>query len=78
MLIIASISDQITECCSVFWKDMEKYIKKDFLSIDGDELTHESKVFEIKINKDIHMLLPTKNLDRLFENTPDDDFTLDE
>ena len=38
MLIIASISDQITECCSVFWKDMEKYIKKDFLSIEGDEL----------------------------------------
>ena len=38
MLIIASISDQITECCSVFWKDMEKYIKNDFLSIEGDEL----------------------------------------
>ncbi len=34
--------------------------------IDGDELTHESKVFEIKINKDIHMLLPTKNIDMLF------------
>ena len=38
MMIIASISDQITECCTVFWKDMEKYIKKDFLSIEGDEL----------------------------------------
>ena len=34
--------------------------------IDGDELTHESKVFEIKVNKDIHMLLPTKNIDMLF------------
>ena len=34
--------------------------------IDGDELTHESKVFEIQINKDIHMLLPTKNIDMLF------------
>ena len=38
MLIIASISDQITECCTVFWKEMEKYIKNDFLSIEGDEL----------------------------------------
>ena len=46
--------------------------------IDGDELEHNDKTFEIKINKDNMMLLPTKNLDRLFENTPDDDFTLDE
>ena len=38
MLIIASISDQITECCTTFWKDMDKYTKKDFLSIEGDEL----------------------------------------
>ena len=34
--------------------------------IDGDELTHESKIFEIKVNKDINMLLPSKNIDMLF------------
>ena len=34
--------------------------------IDGDELTHKDKVFEIKVNKDNHMLLPTKNIDTLF------------
>ena len=38
MLIIALKSDQIKECYSVFWKDMEKYIKSDFLSIKGNEL----------------------------------------
>ena len=36
--------------------------------IDGDELVHDTKSFEIKINKDNHMLLPTKNIDSLFEN----------
>lgn len=36
--------------------------------IDGDELTHESKKFEIKINKDNDMLLPSKNIEKLFEN----------
>ena len=38
MMIIASISDQITECATIFWKDMEKYIKKDLLCIEADEL----------------------------------------
>ena len=38
MMIIASISDKITECASDFWKDMEKYIKKDLLCIEADEL----------------------------------------
>ena len=37
--------------------------------IDGDELTHESKVFEIKVNKDNNMLLPSKNIDELFEDS---------
>ena len=36
--------------------------------IDGDELIHEEREFEITINKDNYMLLPTKNLDKLFEN----------
>ena len=35
--------------------------------IDGDELTHETNTFEIKVNKDINMLLPVKNIDLLFE-----------
>lgn len=35
--------------------------------IDGDELLHNNKKFEIKINKDNYMLLPTKNIDKLFE-----------
>lgn len=48
--------------------------------IDGDELTHESKKFEIKINKDNDMLLPTKNIEKLFENNiePDELEELDE
>lgn len=36
--------------------------------IDGDELAHNEKVFEIKINKDNNMLVPTQNLEKLFEN----------
>ena len=40
--------------------------------IDGDELTHESKVFEIKVNKDNYMLLPNKNIERLFNNEEED------
>ena len=39
--------------------------------IDGDELEHDSKTFEIKVNKDNYMLLPTKNLEKLFENKAD-------
>ena len=41
--------------------------------IDGDELTHNEKEFEIKINKDNDMLLPTKNIKKLFENENDED-----
>ena len=36
--------------------------------LDGDELPHNEKVFEIKVNKDNYMLIPSKNIDRLFEN----------
>lgn len=46
--------------------------------IDGDELEHNEKVFEFSINKDNTMLLPTKNLDRLFEKSKEEEFTLDE
>ena len=36
--------------------------------IDGDELQHASRKFTIEINKDNTMLLPAKNIDRLFEH----------
>lgn len=54
------------------------YIKLEFDSIppswciDGDELSHESRTFEIKINKDNYMLLPSKNVSLLFENKEDE------
>jgi len=35
--------------------------------IDGDELEHDTNIFEIKINKDNNMLIPSKNIDSLFE-----------
>ena len=38
IVLIAAISDQITESCSKFWEEMEQYIKKDFLSIEADEI----------------------------------------
>ena len=64
-------------------KDVDKvkmfdYIKTDNIKIefdsippswciDGDEFIHNTKKFEIKINKDNYMMLPTKNVDKLFE-----------
>ena len=50
------------------------YIKLEFdkippsWCIDGDELLTESNVFEIKINKSNTMLLPSKNVNKLFED----------
>ena len=38
IVIMAAISDQITEAATTFWSEMEKYIKKDFLSIEVDEM----------------------------------------
>lgn len=35
--------------------------------IDGDELKHNDKVFKITINKDNSMLVPSKNIEKLFE-----------
>ena len=37
--------------------------------VDGDELVLEGKTFEITVNKDNNMLLPSKNIDTLFENS---------
>ncbi len=41
--------------------------------IDGDELTHNTNIFEITVNKDNNMLLPSKNIAKLFENKKDED-----
>ena len=41
--------------------------------IDCDELLHNDKKFEIKINKDNYMLLPTKNIGKLFEQYDKDE-----
>ena len=46
--------------------------------IDGDELKHNESNFEIKINKDNVMLLPTRNIDKLFENVDEDELNLED
>ena len=46
--------------------------------IDGDELKHDESNFEIKINKDNFMLLPTRNIDKLFENVDEDELNLED
>ena len=38
MMIIASLSNEITDCINDFWTEMEQYIKKDFLGIEADIL----------------------------------------
>ena len=43
--------------------------------IDGDELVNEQKTFEITINKDNNMLLPTKNIEKLFEKNEEETFS---
>jgi len=38
IVILAAISDQITESVSTFWSSMKKYIKKSYLDIEADDL----------------------------------------
>ena len=38
MMIIANISNEITESINDFWQIMERYIKKDYLSIEAEQL----------------------------------------
>jgi len=40
--------------------------------IDGEELKHNTNVFEFKIDKSCNMLLPTTNLSKLFDNEKED------
>ena len=47
-------------------------------NIDGDEMPHNEKSFEIKVNKEIHMLIPSRNVDKLFEESKIDEEFNDE
>ena len=38
MMIIASISNEITDCINDFWQEMENYIKKDLLGIEAEQI----------------------------------------
>ena len=38
MMITAGLSNEITDCINDFWQDMERYIKKDFLSIEAEQI----------------------------------------
>ena len=38
MMIIANISNEITDCINDFWQEMEQYIKKDYLSIEAEQI----------------------------------------
>ena len=38
MMIIASISNEITDCINDFWADMDQYIKYDFLNIEAEQI----------------------------------------
>lgn len=42
--------------------------------IDGDELEHKEKSFEIKINKSNTMLVPSVNIEKLFEDNDSEEF----
>ena len=41
--------------------------------VDGDELPHDNNVFEITVNKDNYMLIPSKNIESLFEKKNKED-----
>jgi diacylglycerol kinase (ATP) len=41
--------------------------------IDGDELEHNQKIFDIRINKKNHMLIPSSKVDKLFEESEYDE-----
>lgn len=38
MMIIASISNEITDCINDFWSQLESYIKKDLLGIEAEQI----------------------------------------
>ena len=38
MMIIANISNEITDCINDFWQEMEEYIKKEYLNIEAEQI----------------------------------------
>ena len=37
-MIIANISNEITDCINDFWQEMEEYIKKEYLNIEAEQI----------------------------------------
>ena len=50
-MIIASISNEITDCINDFWTEMENYIKKDFLGIEAEQIMTIFIYAEFHLNK---------------------------
>jgi len=50
------------------FKVVFKHTPSESWCLDGEELKHKNKTFEFTINKDINMLLPKKNIIKLFKN----------
>lgn len=47
--------------------DFEK-VPKESWCLDGEELKHQASHFVFSVNKDINMLVPNKNVDKLFQD----------
>ena len=57
MMIIASISSEITDCINDFWTNLSDYIKKDFLNLEIDQLMTifiyiiiKSQIYDISVH----------------------------
>lgn len=57
MMIIASISNEITECINDFWRNLNNYIKNDLLNLEIDQLMAifiyiiiKSQIFDISVH----------------------------
>ena len=69
MILIASISSEITKCVNNYWKGMEHYINPTLLNINADELISififiiiKSQMPELLIHKKIISNFTTKNI----------------
>ena len=57
MMIIASISSEITDCINDFWRDLSNYIKNDMLNLEIDQLMSifiyiiiKSQIYDISVH----------------------------
>lgn len=57
MMIIASISSELTDCINDFWKDFDKYIKNDLLNLETDQIMTiffyiiiKSQIYDISVH----------------------------